>query len=66
MSGVQSGLHKLSMGSSGLKGQEKRRRGTRWSDDTMEVDDDDIPNDESDEREDDGDNTAEVLTMTSW
>jgi len=54
------------MGSSGLKGQEKRRRGTRWSDDTMEVDDDDIPNDESDKREDDGDNTAEVLTMTSW
>jgi hypothetical protein len=32
----------------------------------MEVNDGDIPNDESDEREDDEDNTAEVKALKVW
>jgi len=46
--------------------EEKRGRGTRRADDAMEVDDGDIPDDESDESQDEEDNTAEVKALKVW
>jgi protein SMG6 len=42
--------------------EEKRRRGTRWADDAMEVDGD-VPEDNSHESEDDEGDTAEVKAL---
>lgn len=42
---------------------EKRRRGTRWAGDAMEVDEEDLADDSSEESEDDADDTAEVKAL---
>jgi hypothetical protein len=43
--------------------EEKRRRGTRWADDAMEIDDEDIVDDSSEESEDDEDDSVEVKEL---
>jgi protein SMG6 len=42
---------------------EEKRRGTRWADDAMEVDDGDVNDYDSEESEDDDDDSAEVKAL---